>query len=162
MQPMDPFYLQKFFVTAACYKSNVKSTVSDSKCFSQFCALWITKWLGCWTGSRRLVLRPFRRTLKCFGTYKVVCLFAHCKHTCFLCSMLSKNWTSEMPPAESGELLNRKPSCCLSWSTPILSPTRSHGREGTVCYTSSWASVKEVICTESLRSRKGSFCLRVR
>lgn len=29
----------------------------------QFCALWITKWLGYWTGSRRLVLRTFRRTL---------------------------------------------------------------------------------------------------
>lgn len=67
-----------------------------------------------------------------------------------------------MPPAESGELLNRKPSYYLSWSTPILSPTRSRGREGTVGYTSSWASAKEVICTESSRSRKGSFCLRVK
>lgn len=76
--------------------------------------------------------------------------------------MSSKSWTSEMPPAESGELLNRKLSSCLSWSTLILSPTRSRGREATVCYTSSWASVKEVICTESSKNRRGSFCLRVR
>lgn len=81
---------------------------------------------------------------------------------CFFYSMSSKSWTSEMPPAESGELLNRKLSFCLSWSTLILSPTRSRGREGTVCCTLSWASAKEVICTESSKNGRGSFCLRVR
>lgn len=76
--------------------------------------------------------------------------------------MSSKSWTSETPLAESGALLNRKLSSCLSWSTLTLSPTRSHGREGTVCCTSSWASAKEVICTESSKNRRGGFCLRVR
>lgn len=100
--------------------------------------------------------------LNTFEPVNIVCLFAYCENMCFFCSMSSKSWTSKMPPAESGELLNRKLSSCLSWSTLILSPTRSRGREGTVCCTSSWDSVKEVICTESSKSRKGDFCLRVR
>lgn len=112
--------------------------------------------------STRLFLRTLRRPLKYVWICNTVCLFPYCKNMCFLCSMLSKSLTSEMPPAESGELLNRKLSSCLSWSTPTLSPTRSRGRVGTVCCTSSWASVKEVICTESSKSRKGGFCLRAR
>lgn len=134
--------------------------IHGSKSFSQFCALWITKCF-IWEAPGGWFRGHSGEPSNTFWTYKTVYLFALGKNVCFLCSMSSKSWTSETPPAESGGLLNRKLSSCLSWSTLILSPTRSPGREGTVCCTSSWASAKEAICTESSKSNRGGFCLRV-
>lgn len=122
----------------------------------------VIKWIGYLVGFRRLVLRIFRRIFKYFWIYKIVCWFVYCKNMYFFCSMLLKNWIFEMFLVESGELLNRKFSFCFSWSILILLFIRSFGREGMVCCISLWVFAKEVICIESLRSRRGSFCLRVR